>query len=99
MNGSTSPFPSFSSESSSVSAAQEALTAAINTPVPLPAAQKPNGSMHWDAPPPSGAASSAGNIWGSGNNVSTSASATSLSLQLLQCVWWCRCKARSGCLL
>ena len=72
MNSSTSPFPSFSSESSSVSAAQEALTAAINTPVPLPAAQKPNGSVHWDAPPPSSAASSAGNIWGSGNNVSTS---------------------------
>ena len=72
MNGSTSPFPSFSSESSSVSAAQEALTAAINTPVPVPAAQKPNGSVHWDAPPPSSAASSASNIWGSGNNVSIS---------------------------
>ena len=79
MNGSTSPFPSFSSESSSMSAAQEALTAAINTPVPLPAAQKPNGSVHWDAPPPS----SASNIWGSGNNVSLSASATSSSPQMV----------------
>lgn len=70
--GSTSSFPSFSSESSSISAAQEALTAAINAPVPTRAAQKPNGAMQWDAPPPPVNASSAANIWGADSHVSTS---------------------------
>lgn len=69
LNGSTSSFPSFSSDSS-MSAAQEALTAAINAPVPMPAAQKPNGSMQWDAPPPAANVGTSSNIWGTANNVS-----------------------------
>ncbi len=71
LNGSTSSFPSFSSESSFMSAAQEALTAAINAPVPAPAARKPNGSAQWDAPPPSVSHAGASNIWGTDTNVSS----------------------------
>ena len=70
LNESASSFPSFSSESSFMSAAQEALTAAINTPVPALAAQKPNGSAQWDVPPPSASHPASGNIWGTDTNVS-----------------------------
>ena len=85
-NGSASSFPSFSSESSFMSAAQEALTAATSGPVPGPAARKPNGSAQWDLPPPAASSGGgSGNIWGTDNNVSCILTAlASMHVGLLQ---------------
>ena len=55
-----------------MSAAQEALKTAINAPVPGPAARKPNGSVHWELPPPAASSGGgSGNIWGTDANVSS----------------------------